>query len=122
MANTLDLSVPMSWTELSQQQLRFLLQTMVNVQRANKNVSFRSMEDAADQTVAQVNTLCFFKWTGLTVVCAYGSGWLVRHGDDEFVLSVGQVAAAIGHLSWTKELSPHPRASRLRRWWRGRFR
>lgn len=104
----LSLSVPKSWTELSQQQLRFLLRTMVDVQTANKNVGFRSMEDAADQTVAQVNTLCFFKWTGLTVICAYDKGWLVRHGDSEFTISSEQVAAAITHLAWTKELPNAP--------------
>ena len=93
----LSLTVPKSWTDLSQQQLRFLLRTMVDVQIANKSVGFRSMDDATDQIVAQVNTLCFFKWTGLTVICAYGNGWLVRHGNSEFSLSTGQVAAAITH-------------------------
>lgn len=104
----LSLTVPKSWTDLSQQQLRFLLRTMVDVQIANKSVGFRSMDDATGQIVTQVNTLCFFKWTGLTVICAYGNGWLVRHGNSEFSLSTGQVAAAITHLSWTRDLPTAP--------------
>lgn len=104
----LSLSVPKSWAELSQDQLRFLLRTMVKVQHSNRHVGFRSMEDAADRTVAQVNTLCFFSWTGMTVICAYDNGWLVRHGESEFSLSTGQVAAAIDHLAWIKNLPDTP--------------
>lgn len=108
MAAVVDVNVPKGWTELSQQQLRFLLSVMVAVNLANKNVGFRSMEDFAAQTAAQVQSICFFKWSGLTVVCPYADGWLVRSDDMEFVLSAETVAAAISHLSWTKELPLEP--------------
>lgn len=103
-----NVSVPKGWTELSQDQLRFLLSVMVAVNFSNKNVAYRSQDDYAAQTSAQVQTICFFKWSGLTVVCPYGSGWLVRSTDMEFELSAETVAAAITHLSWTRELPLEP--------------
>lgn len=108
MATVVNVSVPKSWAELSQDQLRFLLSAMVAVNLGNKNVGYRSHEDYAAQTSAQVQTLCFFKWTGLTVVCPYDSGYLVKSGDMEFMLSAETVAAALTHLSWTKELPLEP--------------
>lgn len=108
MATVVNVSVPKSWAELSQDQLRFLLSAMVAVNLGNKNVGYRSQEDYAAQTSAQVQTLCFFKWTGLTVVCPYDSGYLVKSGDMEFMLSAETVAAALTHLSWTKELPLEP--------------
>lgn len=108
MAAVVNVNVPKGWAELSQQQLRFLLTAMVAVNLGNKNVGYRSQEDYAAQTAAQVQTLCFFKWSGLTVVCPYDSGYLVRSGDMEFMLSAETVAAALSHLSWTKELPQEP--------------
>ncbi len=108
MATVVNVSVPKSWSELSQDQLRFLLSAMVAVNFGNKNVSYRSQEDYAAQTSAQVQTLCFFKWSGLTVICPYDSGYLVKSGDMEFMLSAETVAAALTHLSWTKELPLEP--------------
>lgn len=81
---------------------------MVAVNFSNKNVGYRSQEDYSLQTSAQVQTLCFFKWSGLTVICPYDKGYLVKSGDKEFMISVETVAAAITHLSWTKELPQEP--------------
>lgn len=108
MAATVNVSVPTSWAELSQEQLRFLLCAMVAVNFSNKNVGYRSQEDYALQTSAQVQTLCFFKWSGLTVICPYDKGYLVKSGDKEFMISAETVAAALTHLSWTKELPLEP--------------
>lgn len=108
MATTLNISVPKSWADLTQEQLRFLLQSMVNVQLSNQNIGFRSAEDYSVQSFAQVATLCLFKWCGLRLICAYADGWLVKHGDNEFKLTVGQIAAAIEHLAWVKELPAEP--------------
>lgn len=108
MEHSVNVSVPKGWAELSQQQLRFLLNAMVTVNLANKNVAYSSQDDYAIQASAQVQTLCFFKWSGLTVICPYGSGYLVKFGDMEFMLSAETVASALTHLSWTKELPPEP--------------
>ena len=108
MATTINLTVPKGWAELSQDQLRFLFQTMVDVQFANRNVGFRSLEDYSVQSSAQVATICLLKWSGLRLICAYADGWLVAHEDDEFKITTGQMASAITHLSWTKELPTEP--------------
>ena len=108
MGKVINLTVPKSWAKLTQEQLRYLLQTMVEVQHANRNRGYASMEDYAAQSAAQVATLCFLKWSGLKVVCAYSDGWLVAHGEDEFTLSTAQLAGAIEHLVWAKELPGEP--------------
>ncbi|MDE6317209.1 MAG: hypothetical protein K2L73_02280 [Muribaculaceae bacterium] len=108
MADVINISLPKSWGELSQQQLRFLLSVMVAVNAANRNVSFRSREDYAAQTAAQVQTICLFKWSGMTVICPYGNGYLVKFADKEFELSAEIIASAITHLSWTAELPHEP--------------
>lgn len=103
-----DVSVPASWADLTQTQLRTLFKVMVAVQEANQNVPFRDEDDFAAQTGAQVATLVFFEWSGLEVICPYADGYLVRHGEDEFKLSAEIIAAAIAPLSWSKELPPVP--------------
>lgn len=108
MAEVVDLSVPKSWSELSQGQLRFLLRAMADVQRSLLNVGFRSVEDYAAQSSAHVAALCFVKWARLRVVCAYGDGWLLSLGKKEFAVSSQTLAAALSHLDWIKELPKEP--------------
>lgn len=108
MAAVLSIAVPKSWADLTQEQLRFLLQTMVGVQQANRNVGFRSVDDYAAQSSAQVATLCLLKWSGLQVICPYADGWLVAHDDKEFKLTTETMAAAITHLAWVKDLPGEP--------------
>lgn len=108
MATTINLTVPKSWAELTQDQLRFLFQTMVKVQLANRNVGYRSLDDYSVQSSAQVATICFLKWSGLRLICAYADGWLVAHEEDEFKITTGQMASAITNLAWVKELPTEP--------------
>ncbi len=108
MATVLNLSVPQSWADLSQDQLRFLLQSLVKVQHSNRNVRFRSEEDYSEQSFAQVATRCLFKWCGLRLICPYADGWLVSSDGTEYKLLTWQVASAIKHLDWVKELPSEP--------------
>lgn len=114
MSTTVNVTVPKGWSELSQGQLRFLLSAMIAVNFDNSDTGYRSREDYSVQTSVQVQTLCFFKWAGLTLICPYGSGYLVKlhtaesEEDKEFMLSAETVAAAISHLSWTMELPHEP--------------
>lgn len=103
-----DLTVPASWEELTQPQLRELLETIVDVQQRNRNVGFRDAEDYAAQVAAQVSTHLLFEWTPLEPICPYGNGYLVRHLDDEFELSAELLASAIAPLSWSKDLPKSP--------------
>ncbi|MCM1297768.1 MAG: hypothetical protein NC311_19700, partial [Muribaculaceae bacterium] len=108
MEKIVNLTVPKSWSELTQEQLRYLLRTMVEVQRANSKRGYASPGDYASQCAAQVATLCFLKWSGLKLLCAVRDGWLVAHGEDEFTLTTAQLAGAIAHLAWAKELPHEP--------------
>lgn len=103
-----DVTVPASWADLSQHQLRKLFEVMVAVQKSNQHVPFRDEDDFSAQTAAQVATLVFFEWSGLEVICKYADGYLVRHGEHEFTLSAEIIAAAIAPLSWSKELPQVP--------------
>lgn len=105
---TINVSVPTSWSQLSQEQLRFLLATIVSVNKANRNVRFHSQEDFATQQAAQVNTICFLEWSGLAVICQYDDGWLVSFGDTEFQLSAATVASAVSALDWTRGIPELP--------------
>ena len=108
METVVSVSVPKGWTELSQEQLRFVLSVMVAVNFSNRNVGYRSKDDYSIQVVVQVQTICFFKWSGLTVICPYDTGYLVRTDDKEFFLSLETVTVAVSHLSWIRELPTEP--------------
>lgn len=104
----LDLSAPKSWTELSQEQLDFLLRTIVLVNRANIDKPFSSFEDFSAQSAAQVATICLLRWNGVTVVTPYADDWLVAHGGKEFRVSVADIAAASSCMNWVNELPAEP--------------
>ncbi len=99
---TIDVTVPRSWTELTQEQLRFLLSAMVSVNRASLHTAFPSREAYVANTVARVQTLCFLRWTGITLVCPCTSGYIFRHAGREFTLTAAVLASAISHLDWIR--------------------
>lgn len=107
MAN-LNLIAPSSWSELSQEQLAFLLQTIVAVNRVNANKPFRSPDDFAAQSSAQVATYCLFRWNGIAVVSAYDDDWLISHSGQEFRVSTIDIAAATSSMAWINELPQGP--------------
>lgn len=104
----IDITLPKDWTELSQVQLRFLLSAIDCVNRRNEKRAFSSQEDYAAFTSGQVQTLCFFRWSGLSVVCPYADGWLVKSGEQEFFLDLDTVVWAASRLSWTAGLPEFP--------------
>ena len=104
----LDLSVPKAWHELSQEQLAFLLRTIASVNRANNGRPFRSAEDFAAFSSAQVATYCLLRWNGLSIVTPYGDNWLVGHEGKEYIVSAADLTAATSFLSWINELPDAP--------------
>lgn len=99
----LNISMPKGWGELSQEQLRFLLSTIIAVNGENRDIPYESKDDYALQTAAQVQTICFFRWGGMSVVTPYADGYIVAIGDTEFFLTIDTVTAVIAHLDWIKE-------------------
>ena len=94
---TIDLRVPASWEELTDNQLRYLFGLI-----------------AQDLSVVEVRTYCLLHWSGLKVLYKYGTGWWCKFVDDEFMVTAGQVNAAIGALKWIGTPPPRPvRISRI---------
>lgn len=86
-----NLIVPKSWEELSQEQLKYYFFVLTMCQSA-----------------AEVKTYCLCRWSGLEVLYPYGEGFMCRHEQREFVLQPLQVAAAIQSLDWTDTLPTSP--------------
>ena len=86
-----NLIVPRSWEELSQEQLKYYYFVLTMCQSA-----------------AEVKTYCLCRWSGLEVLYPYGEGFMCRHEQREFVLQPLQVAAAIQSLDWTDTLPTSP--------------
>lgn len=86
-----NLIVPRSWEELTQEQLKYYYFVLTMCQSA-----------------AEVKTYCLCRWSGLKVLYPYGEGFMCRHEQREFVLQPLQVAAAIQSLDWTDTLPTSP--------------
>jgi len=86
-----NLIVPKSWEELSQEQLKYYFFVLTMCRSA-----------------AEVKTYCLCRWSGLEVLYPYGEGFMCRHEQREFVLQTLQVAAAIQSLDWTDTLPTSP--------------
>ena len=86
-----NLIVPRSWEELSQEQLKYYFFVLTMCRSA-----------------AEVKTYCLCRWSGLEVLYPYGEGFMCRHKQREFVLQPLQVAAAIQSLDWTDTLPTSP--------------
>ena len=87
----INLIVPKSWEELSQEQLKYYYFVLTMCRSA-----------------AEVKTYCLCRWSGLEVLYPYGEGFMCRHEQREFVLQPLQVAAAIQSLDWTDMLPTRP--------------
>lgn len=104
----ISLTVPSSWSELSQDQLAYLLDIIVRVQNANQAGKFSSIDDYSAQTRTAVATHCLFHWTGLEVVTPYDDNYLLKYGDDTFVISAQRLAEALAALDWIKDVPSEP--------------
>lgn len=87
----INLVVPRSWEELTQEQLKYYFFVLTMCRSA-----------------AEVKTYCLCRWSGLEVLYPYGEGFMCRHEQREFVLQPLQVAAAIQSLDWTDTLPTSP--------------
>lgn len=108
MAQQLSLRAPQGWHELTQLQLRFLLATIARVNRANINARFRSQDDFKHNVMAQVNTICLFRWNNLELIQPTENGWFVRHDGQELYLLAEQIAAATQFMNWTRDIPLEP--------------
>lgn len=105
---TLDLKAPTSWSELTQEQLDYLLRCIALINRTNTGRRFSSREDFSAQSAAQVAIRCLFHWNGIRVRCPYGSGWLIAHDGEEGVVSTADLAAATEPMAWISSIPEQP--------------
>ena len=101
-AQTLNLTLPTSWAELSQQQLYYLF-----------------LQLSRDLTAEETMALCLFKWSGLKVITRLENGlYLVvrkeqatgkrRKRKVQYELTAQQLCCAALFLEWIKELPTMP--------------
>lgn len=105
---TLNLQAPTSWSELTQDQLTYLLKAIAVVNRDTIGHSFRSKEDYSTQVAAQVAIRCLFHWNNVRVVTPYADAWLLDHDGIEYLVSPGDLAAATSMVSWISRLPEDP--------------
>ena len=88
---TIDLKAPKSWDELTDNQLRYVFGLI-----------------AQGLTAPELKTYCLIHWSGMQVLHKYGKGWMCKFADDEFVVTVEQVNAAISSLNWLDQVPAMP--------------
>lgn len=97
MRQTIDLSIPKSWQELSDKQLRFVYRLL------NGNYS-----------LAQVKTMCLIKWSQMRVLRQEGALFIMRYKKQVFPISALQIAEAIQNMEWLGDFPQFPvRLSRI---------
>lgn len=105
---TLDLVSPTSWSELTQEELTYLLKAIAVVNRDSIGHAFRSREDYSAQVAAQVAVRCLFHWNNVRVITPYADAWLLAHEGREYLVTSGDLAAATAMISWISGLPEMP--------------
>ena len=97
MKTVIDLSVPKSWQELPDKELRYVFRLL--------NGSF---------TITQVKARCLLRWAGMRVLRQEGALFVVRYKKQVFAISALQITEAISNLEWLGDFPSVPvRLSRI---------
>ena len=97
MKTVIDLSVPKSWQELPDKELRFVYRLL------NSNC-----------TLTQVKTRCLLRWGGLHVLRQEGALFIVQHKKQVFPISALQITEALTNMAWLGDFPSYPvRLSRI---------
>jgi hypothetical protein len=108
MVDFVNMNVPTSWHELSQQRLRYVFELITRHSKAFHTTPFQSAEDYSEQMFAMIAITAAFNWNGVGVVCQYGDGWLFKTGNLEFSLTAEDVAAVIEPMNWLRSVPDSP--------------
>ena len=99
MKTVISLSIPKSWQDLSDRELRFVYQLL-----------------QGEYPLPKIKTLCLLRWGQLKVVRREGAVFIVRHQKQTFPLSALQISEAVHHLDWLGDFPLNPvRLSRIGR-------
>ena len=97
MKTVIDLSIPKSWQELPDKELRYVFRLL--------NGSF---------TIAQVKARCLLRWAGMRVLRQEGALFVIRYKKQVFAISALQITEAISNLEWLGDFPSYPvRLSRI---------
>lgn len=92
---TINLTVPTSWSELSQDQLRQIYVLMVR---------YGSDSDVWIKLAAA----SVFRWNGLRLVSPHGRNWIIRVDNQEFVMATPEFAQVCRTMEWLKDIPSEP--------------
>ena len=81
---TINITVPQGWHELTQRQLRYL---------------FFLVSEGYSSTA--IKTLCLFRWSGLRVISRKQGQFYLRLNKTEFFVTALHIAEAVTSLAWT---------------------
>ena len=97
MKTIIDLSIPKSWQELPDKELRFVFRLL------NGNYS-----------LAQVKTMCLLRWAKMKVLRREGGIFIMRLKKQVFPISALQITEAITNMDWLGDFPQYPvRLSRI---------
>lgn len=97
MTHILNITLPKSWQELSDKQLRFV---------------FRLLNQ--EYSLIQIKTLCLLKWAKLHVIESEGMIFKIKHKGIKYPVSSQQIADATSALDWLGDVPGYPvRLSRI---------
>ena len=88
---TINITVPKGWHELTQKQLRYL---------------YYLISEGYNSTA--IKTLCLFRWSGLRVISRKKGEYYLRLNKTEFFVTALQIAEAITSLSWIDDTPSTP--------------
>ena len=91
MKTVIDLSVPKSWQELPDKELRYVFRLL--------NGSF---------TITQVKARCLLRWAGMRVLRQEGTLFVIRYKKQVFSISALQITEAISNLEWLGDFPSYP--------------
>lgn len=97
MRQTINLTIPKSWQDLSDKQLRYVYRLL------NRNY-----------TLTQIKTMCLLRWGRMKVLRREGAVFIVRHHGQLFPISALQISEAVQSLDWLGDFPRNPvRLSRI---------
>ena len=91
MKTVIDLSIPKSWQELPDKELRYVFRLL--------NGSF---------TITQVKARCLLRWAGMRVLRQEGALFVVRYKKQVFAISALQITEAMSNLEWLGDFPSYP--------------
>lgn len=87
----IDIKMPSSWQALTQKQLKYFFLLL-----------------ALDMSPIQIQTLCFLKWSGLSVLSKSDEIVICRYNGNTITVSAKQISDCVLQLNWLKDFPQKP--------------